>query len=129
MITLKKEQGVAENNELTSLATSHTAPSENVATAATLLPLLGSFAISIGQNPLLLMIPGALACSMAFMLPVATPPNAMVFSVGKNVLKKEDMMKVGVVMNVVAVLIISCWIFIGGRLFGIEINELPKWIQ
>lgn len=54
----------------------------NTATAATFLPLMGALAVSMGVSPLLLAIPTALAASCAFMMPVATPPNAIVFASG-----------------------------------------------
>src|SRR5690625_5217131 len=55
----------------------------NTATAATLLPILASVAIGLGQNPLLFALPAVIAASCAFMLPVATPPNAIVYGSGK----------------------------------------------
>lgn len=54
----------------------------NTATAAAFLPVVGSLAVGIGADPLLLAIPAALAASCAFMLPVATPPNAIVYGTG-----------------------------------------------
>jgi sodium-dependent dicarboxylate transporter 2/3/5 len=51
-------------------------------TANVVLPILGSIAVAIKQSPLLLMIPGTISCSYAFMLPVATPPNAVIFAYG-----------------------------------------------
>lgn len=54
----------------------------NTATAAAFLPVVASLAVGIGTDPLLLAIPTALAASCAFMLPVATPPNAIVYGTG-----------------------------------------------
>ena len=51
----------------------------NVATVSILLPILENLSYSLGLNPLYLMIPATLSCSFAFMLPVATPPNAIVY--------------------------------------------------
>ncbi|MCC5856871.1 MAG: DASS family sodium-coupled anion symporter [Ectothiorhodospiraceae bacterium] len=65
----------------------------NTATAATLLPLVTSIALTIGQPPLTLAVPVALAASCAFMLPVATPPNAIVF--GSERLHVGDMVRAG----------------------------------
>ena len=50
----------------------------NVASAVILLPICGSLAMSLGENPLLFMVPVTISCSLAFCLPVATPPNALV---------------------------------------------------
>jgi hypothetical protein len=54
----------------------------NTATAAAFLPVVASLAVGIGQDPLLLAVPAALAATCAFMLPVATPPNAIVYGSG-----------------------------------------------
>lgn len=76
----------------------------NTATAAAFLPLLGPVAMSMQLSPLYLMVPAALAASLGFMLPVATPPNAIVFSSGH--LKIKDMIRAGFVMNVLGVLLV-----------------------
>lgn len=70
----------------------------NTAVAATFLPLLGALALSIGISPLLLTVPAAIGASCAFMLPVATPPNAIVFATGH--LKIESMIRAGLFLNV-----------------------------
>lgn len=98
----------------------------NTATAEILLPILAALAVSIKVNPLLLMIPGTLSCSFAFMLPVATPPNAIVF--GTNRLKVSDMARVGVIFNLIGVLIITAALFlIGKSIFGIDLSVMPAW--
>lgn len=76
----------------------------NTATAAGLLPLMGPVALSLGATPGELAIPAAIAASCAFMLPVATPPNAIVFSSGD--LRISDMIRAGFVLNVVAILML-----------------------
>ncbi|XP_060566206.1 solute carrier family 13 member 2-like isoform X2 [Ruditapes philippinarum] len=76
----------------------------NAATATLFLPIVGSLAIRLAVHPLYFMIPCAVAASFAFMLPVGTPPNAIVFSTGY--LKVSDMMKAGFVINIVSVLIL-----------------------
>ncbi|MEL7049148.1 MAG: DASS family sodium-coupled anion symporter, partial [Pseudomonadota bacterium] len=73
----------------------------NTASAATFLPILGAIAVGLGQDPLLLMVPVALGASMAFMMPVATPPNAIVFSYDE--LKISDMVSAGIWLNLAAV--------------------------
>ncbi len=77
----------------------------NTATAEMLLPLVASIAQAIEVHPLLLMLPVTLAASMAFMMPVATPPNAIVFASGK--LRIQDMVTTGFILNLLAILVIS----------------------
>ena len=77
----------------------------NTATVATLVPLFTALAPSLGVHAIQLAIPTALAASCAFMLPVATPPNAIVF--GSGYVPVPQMMRAGVWLNVVAVLLIS----------------------
>ncbi|KAK2174476.1 hypothetical protein NP493_799g03000 [Ridgeia piscesae] len=74
----------------------------NVATSSLLLPILAKLSERMGKNPLYLMFPGVIAASFAFMLPVATPPNAIVFANGY--LRVVDMAKAGVVMNILCVI-------------------------
>ena len=79
--------------------------------AAAFLPLLGPVAVSMNLSPLYLVVPAALAASFAFMLPVATPPNAIVFASGK--LQIKDMVKAGLVLNllgIVAIAAASTWL-------------------
>jgi solute carrier family 13 (sodium-dependent dicarboxylate transporter), member 2/3/5 len=77
----------------------------NTATAATFIPVLGGVAIGIGADPMTLLIPAALAATCAFMLPVGTPPNAIVF--GTGTVKITEMARGGVVLNVVGVVLIT----------------------
>ncbi|KAA1164433.1 SLC13 family permease [Pseudoalteromonas fuliginea] len=77
----------------------------NTATAAGFLPLLGPVAESIFGSPLVWVIPAAIACSCAFMMPVATPPNAIVFGSGK--IQIRDMIKAGFMLNIIAIIIIT----------------------
>jgi sodium-dependent dicarboxylate transporter 2/3/5 len=76
----------------------------NTATAAAFLPILAAAAIGIGENPLLFIIPAALAASCAFMLPVATPPNAIVY--GSGLLKIPMMVKAGLALNLIFIVMI-----------------------
>lgn len=59
------------------------------------------------------------------MLPVGTPPNAIVFSSG--VLESKDMLKTGIVMNGFCILFVSFWSYFAGRIFGISVGEIPSW--
>ncbi len=98
--------------------------SSNTATATMLLPIMASLASAIQVHPYSLMIAGALAASCAFMLPVATPPNAVVF--GSGYLRIEDMAKAGLWLNVVAVIIITAAIYLLLPLtFGLDLFNYP----
>lgn len=77
----------------------------NTATAATFLPAAGGITIGIGADPLLLTIPVALAATCAFMLPVATPPNAVAFGTGYVTI--GQMVKGGAVLNLIALVLVT----------------------
>ena len=81
----------------------------NVATASIMLPVLASLASAINIHPYLLMIPATMAASCAFMLPIATGPNAIAFSVGE--LEMKDMVRSGVWLNIVSSLLISLLVY------------------
>ena len=96
----------------------------NTATAQMILPIMASVSVAAQINPLLLMITETLSASMAFMLPVATPPNTIVFASER--LRILDMARVGFVMNLFGVVVISLLVYlIGTVLFGL--NEFPVW--
>ncbi len=82
----------------------------NVATASIMLPVLGSLANAINIHPFLLMIPATMAASCAFMLPIATAPNAIVFGSGE--LQMNDMVKTGVWLNVLSSLLITLLVYL-----------------
>jgi sodium-dependent dicarboxylate transporter 2/3/5 len=77
----------------------------NTATVATFLPIAGAVAIELGLDPIVLAVPVTLAASCAFMLPVATPPNAIVF--GSGLLTIPKMMRAGLVINIVGIAIVT----------------------
>lgn len=100
----------------------------NTATTEMILPILAGLAISTNTNPLLFMIPATLSGSMAFMLPVATPPNAIVF--GTNRLKVSQMARNGLILNLVGAIIITALTYwIGSWVFDIEPGVFPEWAQ
>ncbi|TVR50794.1 MAG: DASS family sodium-coupled anion symporter [Gemmatimonadales bacterium] len=76
----------------------------NTASAAAFLPVLAALAVEIGQDPLLLAVPAALGASCAFMLPVATPPNAIVY--GSSFVRIPQMARAGVIFNLLFALVI-----------------------
>ena len=77
----------------------------NVTTTTTFLPVFGGVAIAIGILPVSLTIPVCLAASCAFMLPVATPPNAIVY--GSNKFTIATMMKAGIALNIIGILVVT----------------------
>tara|TARA_R110002073_G_scaffold276424_1_gene440296 strand:- start:275 stop:550 length:276 start_codon:yes stop_codon:yes gene_type:complete len=74
-----------------------------------LLPILAPMALILDVHPYLLMVGATLSASCAFMLPVATPPNAVVF--GSNYLKISDMVKVGFLLNIISIIIILIMVY------------------
>lgn len=86
----------------------------NTATSNLILPILANLAKSINMNPLFLTIPATFACTMAFMLPVATGVNALCFSYGR--LTIPDMIKCGIFLNILGIFIIS--------LFGLSYSDV-----
>ena len=81
----------------------------NLATTAMLLPVLVSLASAVGVHPYLLLVGATMAASCAFMLPVATPPNAVVF--GSGYLKMEDMVTKGFWMNIISIILLTLFIY------------------
>lgn len=97
---------------LTSLFTEFTS---NTATTFLLLPLLGTFAINSDINVVTVILPVVLAASCAFMMPISTPPNAIVFST--NQINISFMIKTGLVMNIISILMISFYVYFFGLSF------------
>lgn len=81
----------------------------NVATAAMLLPVLAALSATLGLHPFLLMVAATVAASCAFMLPVATPPNAVVF--GSGLLTIPIMLRVGFWLNVLSILLTAAFVY------------------
>ena len=98
----------------------------NLATTELVLPILASMAVAVHTNPLLLMIPATLSASCAFMLPVATAPNAIAFGSGE--IKIHEMMRYGIALNLLGVALITAAVYwIGIPVLGIEPGVLPDW--
>ncbi len=98
----------------------------NVATVATVVPVLAETSLEIGMDPRLVMIPATIAASCAFMLPIATPPNAIVF--GSNRIQMWQMVQYGIALNLIGVVLIT------GAMFllivpqmGISLDSIPDW--
>ena len=97
----------------------------NLATTAMILPILAPIAFTIDVHPYLLMVGATVAASCAFMLPVATPPNAVVF--GSGYLRIPDMVRAGIWMNIISILLLSiiCY-FLLPVLWGFEPGQFPE---
>lgn len=91
----------------------------NTASAQIFLPVILVMSQSIGVDPLLVMIPVTFAASFAFMLPIATPANMIVF--GSDMIKVKDMIKAGIWLNIAGSIIITIMMFLWGKIvFGID---------
>jgi len=100
----------------------------NTATTEMILPVVAALAVAISVHPLLLMIPATLSASCAFMLPVATPPNAIVFGSGRVTM--ADMVRQGLRLNLIGVVLITLWTYLmAGPLLGIDPSVLPGWAK
>ena len=99
----------------------------NLATTAMLLPILAPMALAINVHPYILMVGATVAASCAFMLPVATPPNAVVF--GSGYLRIIDMVKTGIWMNLISILLLSLiTYFVLPYVWGFEAEVFPtEW--
>lgn len=92
----------------------------NVATVSMILPVLAALALSISVHPYVLMIGATCAASCAFMLPVATAPNAIVF--GSSYIQIGDMIKAGIWLNILSILLFSVYVyFVMPLVFGIDL--------
>ena len=81
----------------------------NLATTAMLLPVLYPMAMTIDVHPFVLMVSATVAASCAFMLPVATPPNAVVF--GSGYLRIPDMVRIGIWMNILSIILLTFFVY------------------
>ena len=100
----------------------------NLATTAMLLPVLAPMALTIDVHPFVLMVGAAVAASCAFMLPVATPPNAVVF--GSGYLRIPDMVSKGFIMNLVSILILTLFVyFLLPELWDLTIIGFPDMLK
>ncbi len=97
----------------------------NLATTSMLLPILAPMALAINVHPFILMVSATVAASCAFMLPVATPPNAVVF--GSGYLRIPDMVRVGLWMNLISIILLSIFVYaLLPLVWGINPREFPS---
>ncbi len=98
----------------------------NTATTASLLPILAPVALAMGESPLLLVIPATIAASCAFMLPVATPPNAIVY--GSDLISIPQMVRAGVFLEVLFIVLLTTVAYLLLPLvFGVDLGVIPSW--
>ena len=96
----------------------------NTATTQVMLPIVANVSVELGINPLLLMLPATISASCAFMLPVATPPNAIVFGSGQVTMGR--MVRTGILLNLIGVVLVTLLIYFLARpLLGLEFGALP----
>jgi sodium-dependent dicarboxylate transporter 2/3/5 len=98
----------------------------NTATTAMLMPILASLAVGLSLHPYAVMVGAATAASFAFMLPVATPPNAIVF--GSGYITIPQMAKTGAGLNLIGIILITLltlsWLPL---IWGIDVTRLLQW--
>ncbi len=98
----------------------------NTATTEMILPILAAVAVATGTHPLILMIPATMSASCAFMMPVATPPNSIVF--GSNRISIPEMARAGIVLNLFGALVIASVVYtLGLVVFDIDPSAVPAW--
>ncbi len=113
---------------VTSMIVFLTELTSNTATAATFLPLLAGVAIGLRIDPLLLMVPAAMGASCAFMMPVATPPNAIVFGSGR--LRIGQMISAGFWLNLLSITFVTVAMYTTVMwALGVQFEGIPEWAQ
>lgn len=100
----------------------------NVATASMMLPILAALALALDVHPFGLMVGACVAASCAFMLPVATPPNAVVF--GSGVLEMKDMVRTGIWMNLMSIVVLTIFVyFLLPLIWGFDMSTFPDALK
>jgi len=100
----------------------------NLATTAMILPILAPLSLVIDVHPFMLMVGATVAASCAFMLPVATPPNAVVF--GSGYLRIPDMVKSGIWMNLFSIFFLTLMVyFLLPLIWGIDPHNITDFIN
>ena len=96
----------------------------NTATATMILPVLASLALALNVHPFVLMVPAAMAANCAFMLPVGTPPNAIIFATGK--IKIIEMVRNGFGLNILALILIVAAVYVLlPMMWGVDLTSYP----
>lgn len=98
----------------------------NTATCEMVLPILAAVSVALRIHPLLLMVTATVSVSMAFMLPVATPPNAIVF--GSKMVTVPQMARAGLLLNLIGAVLITLTVYyLSPIIFGIDLSQMPPW--
>ncbi|XP_067904631.1 solute carrier family 13 member 3 isoform X2 [Heterodontus francisci] len=108
------------------LITCFTEFASNTATIVIMLPIVAELAIQLSVNPLYLMVPTTVVGSYAFMLPISTPPNSIAFATGH--LKVNDMVKSGIVMNILGIILLLLAINTWG-VYVFDVFTYPDWAR
>ncbi len=98
----------------------------NTATSQIILPVVASVSVAVGMNPLILMLTATISASMAFMLPVATPPNTIIFASGR--IRISELAKTGLILNIIGIVVISLLVYVWGSLI-FDLNVFPDWAK
>ncbi len=112
---------------VTGFVTTVTELTSNTATASMMVPIMASLSQAIDTSPFLLLIPTALAASCAFMLPVSTPPNAIVYGSGRIPIMK--MVMAGVWLDIISVILITLAVYTLGEMTFDVLGGLPDWAR
>lgn len=97
----------------------------NTATATMILPVMASLALALDVHPYAIMVPAAMAANCAFMLPVGTPPNAIIFASGKITI--AEMVRIGFILNIFTLILLILGVFaLVGPLWGLDLNMYPE---
>ena len=108
------------------LMTFMTEVTSNTATTQVMLPILARVSQSMGVSPLMLMLPATVSASCAFMMPVATPPNAIVF--GSGYVDMGRMVKSGIIINLIGVILVTATFYVVAiPVLGIDPAVVPAW--
>ena len=100
----------------------------NTATATMLMPIMAALALAVGIHPYATMVGSAVACSFAFMLPVATPPNAIVF--GSGFISIPTMARAGMVLNIMGIILVTLLtIYLLPLMWGVDLGTVPLWAK
>ncbi len=105
-----------------------TTVTSNTATSTMIMPIMAATAVGLGEHPFWLMIPATISASCAFMLPVSTPPNAIVF--GSGWIQMRQMLKTGFILNMIGIFLVTflCY-FLMMWVFGLQLGTLPAWVH